>query len=338
MKSQKIVVGVVGVGYWGINLVRNFHSTGRSIVKYACDLSGKNLSKIENLYPAINTTNGYADVIHDGEVDLVCIATPPETHFEIAKKCLESGRNILIEKPMCKTVKEAENLIVLAENKGAQIFVDHTFAFSAPVRKIKECIEKNEIGELLYFDSERINLGLLQKDVNVIWDLAPHDFSIFSYLFPHLKPLSVQVFASRHRHPYLEDIAHIMVRCEKDFIMHVNVSWLSPVKVRKIIIGGEKAMICYDDIHPFEKIKIYDKGIHINGDKENPFFPIYREGDIITPKLDNYEPLALEANHLIDCLLGKDKPLVDGYEGLKIVKLLETCDIALLQRKEIFLK
>jgi predicted dehydrogenase len=239
---------------------------------------------------------------------------------------------------MSKTVKEAETLIDLAQKHNVQVFVDHTFVFSSPVRKIKESIEKNKIGKLLYFDSERINLGLLQKDVNVIWDLAPHDFSICNYLFPHLKLLSVQVFASRHKHPYLEDIAHIMVKYEKDFIMHAHVSWLSPVKIRKIIISGDKGMIWYDDIHPFEKIKIYDKGVHVNLDKETTFFPIYRVGNIITPKLDNYEALNLEANHIIDCLLGKDKPLVDGYEGLKIVKLLEACDKALQKRKEIFLK
>ncbi|MBL7197103.1 MAG: Gfo/Idh/MocA family oxidoreductase [Candidatus Omnitrophica bacterium] len=338
MKEQKILVGVIGAGYWGRNLVRNFYSTGRSTVKYVCDLSKKNINKIKNLHPAINITEKYFDILKDDTVDLVCIATPPETHFEIAKRCIETGKSILVEKPMCKTVKEAEILITLAEKRGVQVFVDHTFNFSAPVRKIKKYIEENKIGKLLYFDSERINLGLLQNNVNVIWDLAPHDFSIFTYLFPHLKPLSVRTFASRHRHPYLEDIAHIMVRCEKNFIMHVHVSWLSPVKIRKIIIAGEKGMVWYDDIHPFEKIRIYDKGVHINRDRESSFFPIYREGDIITPRLENYEALALEAGHIIDCLLGKDKPLVDGYEGLRVVKLLEACNTALLKEKEIFLK
>lgn len=338
MRDYKITVGIIGVGYWGGNLVRVFHATGRSSVKYACDLSDKNLDKIKRLYPSVKTTDKYSDILKDKQINLVCIATPPETHFEIAKRCIEAKKNILIEKPMTKTVQEAERLIDRAQKNNVQIFMDHTFVFSASVRKIKESIEKNKIGELLYFDSERINLGLLQKDINVLWDLAPHDFSIFNYLFPYLEPLSVRVFASRHKHPYLEDIAHIMVRYEKDFIMHVHVSWLSPVKIRKIIIAGDKGMIWYDDIHPFEKIKIYDKGVHINFDKESAFFPIYRDSDIITPKLDNYEPLSLEADHIIDCLLGKDKPLVDGYEGLKVVRLLEACDQALANRQEVFWK
>lgn len=335
MGDYKITVGIVGVGYWGGNLTRVFHSTGRSSVKYVADLSEKNLNKIKKLYLSVDMIHNYSDILKDKQVDLVCVATPPETHFEIARKCIEAKKNILIEKPMSKTVKEAEILIALAKKNRVKIFVDHTFAFSAPVRKIKKSIEENKIGKLLYFDSERINLGLLQKDINVIWDLAPHDFSIFNYLFPRLRPLSVQVFASRHKHPYLEDIAHVMVRYEEDFIMHVHVSWLSPVKTRKIIISGDKGMIWYDDIHPFEKVKIYDKGVHVNFDKETAFFPIYREGDIITPKLDNYEPLSLEAEHIIDCLLGKDKPLVDGYEGLKVVRLLEACNEALFKRKEV---
>lgn len=335
MKNHKINVGIIGVGYWGDNLFRVFNSTGRSSVKYVADLSKENLDKVRKSNPSVEITHNYSEILKDKQINLVCIATPPETHFEIAKKCIEAKKNILVEKPMSKTVKEAEKLINLARKNKVQIFVDHTFVFSAPVRKIKKSIEENKIGKLLYFDSERVNLGLLQKDINVIWDLAPHDFSIFNYLFPHLRPISVQVFASRHKHPSLEDIAHIMVRYEDNFIMHVHVSWLSPVKIRKIIISGDRGMIWYDDIHPFEKIKIYDKGVHVNFDKETAFFPIYREGDIITPKLDNYEPLSLEANHIIDCLLGKDKPLVDGYEGLKVVRLLEACDKALFKRKEV---
>jgi len=338
MKKDKVIIGVVGVGYWGINLVRNFYSTDRGIVGYACDLSRETLSRMKKAYPTIRVVEKYSEILEDKEVDLICIATPPAAHFRIAKKCIEARKNILIEKPMSKTVKEAETLIALARKNNVQIFVDHTFVFSSAVRKIKECIEEHKIGEPLYFDSERINLGLLQKDINVIWDLAPHDFSIFNYLFPSLRPISVQVSASRHKHPYLEDLAHVTVKYQNDFIMHVHLSWLSPLKIRKIIIGGDKGMICYDDIHPYEKIKIYDKGVRVNRDKETPFFPIYREGDIIIPKVRNYEALALEANHIVSCVLGKDKPLVDGYDGLKVVRLLEACDKAILQKREIFLK
>ena len=199
-------------------------------------------------------------------------------------------------------------------------------------------MDEEELGKPLYFDSERINLGLLQKDVNVIWDLSPHDFSIFNYLFPEFEPASLQVFASKHGHPYLEDIAHIMLRCQNGFIVHIKVSWLSPVKIRKIIIGGDKKMVWYDDIHPVEKVKIYDKGVHVNWDMQDAFFPVYRDGNIVTPKLDNYEALSVEANHVVDCLLEGDKPLVDGYQGLRVVRLLEACDQAILKRKEILLK
>ncbi|MBI4845289.1 MAG: Gfo/Idh/MocA family oxidoreductase [Candidatus Omnitrophica bacterium] len=335
MENKMINVGVIGVGYWGGNLVRVFLSTGRSNVKYVSDLHEKNLNKIRMAYPDMIITKNYADILKDKQIDLVCIATPPESHFEIAKKCILAKKNILIEKPMTKTVKEGKVLIGLARKNKVQIFVDHTFVFSATVRKLKSIIDEGKIGGLLYFDSERINLGLLQKDVNVIWDLAPHDFSIFNYLFPKLNPESVQVFASKHKHPYLEDIAHIMIRYKNDFIMHIHVSWLSPVKIRKIIISGDKGMVWYDDIHPFEKIKIYDKGVHVNFNKETAFFPIYRDGDIITPKLNNYEPLNLEANHIIDCLHGSDNPVVDGNEGLKVVQLLEACDKAVSLKREV---
>ena len=338
MEKQKISVGIIGVGYWGGNLVRVFYSNGRSSIKYISDLSEKNLNKVKRLYPTIPTTRDYTDILKDKQIDLVCIATPPGSHFEIAKKCIKAGKNILIEKPMSKTVEEAQALIKLAKKFKVQIFVDHTFVFSASVRKIKKIIDEKKLGELLYFDSERINLGLLQKDVNVIWDLAPHDFSIFNFLFPHLKPVAIQVFGSKHKHPYLEDIAHIVVRYENNFIMHVHVSWLSPVKIRKIIVSGDKGMVWYNDIHPFEKIKIYDKGVHVSFDKETSFFPTYNEGDIIIPKLENYEPLSLEAEHVINCLRGKEKPLVGGTEGLKVVSLLEACDQALVKKREVFWK
>ncbi len=338
MENQKIKVGVIGAGYWGKNLIRNFNSTGRSLVKFVCDLLQDNLQRTKVFYPDTLLTNNYIELLDDEELNLICIATPPETHFKIAKKCIEAGKNVLIEKPMCKTVREAKNLISLANERKVKIFVDHTFVFSAPVQKIKEYIETKKIGNLLYFDSERINLGLLQDNVNVIWDLAPHDFSIFSYLFPGHKLLSVKVLASKHKHPNLEDMAHIMVKCEKDLIMHIHVSWLSPVKIRKLIVGGQKGMIWYDDIHPFEKVKFYDKGVNIDMQKDSSFFPTYREGDITIPKVDNYETLNFETNHIIDCLEGKSKPLVDGEEGLKVVKLLQACDQAISEEKEVFLK
>ncbi len=327
-----INVAVIGLGYWGPNLVRNFEAVDNAKVIYACDLLEENLMKIKKRYPNIKVTKDYKEILKDDKVDLICIATPPATHYKIAKECLESGKNVLIEKPMTTKVKDAEELIEIAKELNLYIFVDHTFVFSPPVRKIKEII--NEIGKPLYFDSERINLGLLQKDVNVIWDLAPHDFSILTFLF-NFKPKSLIAIGSKHKHPYYEDLAHIMIRYDNGFIAHIHVSWLSPVKIRKIIIAGDKKMILYDDTNPFEKVKVYDKGVEVDLSKESPFFPTYRSGDIYVPKIENKEPLRIEVEHIVDCLINKKKPLVDGYEGLKVVKLLEACDKSLREGKEV---
>ncbi|HEC92822.1 MAG TPA: Gfo/Idh/MocA family oxidoreductase [Candidatus Atribacteria bacterium] len=317
-------VGVVGLGYWGPNLVRNFYANDESHVVIACDLADKNLKKISRKYPDIKLTKNYMEILKE-KVDLVCVATPPATHFEIAKFFLQNGVNILLEKPMTAKVTEALELLELSQKKNLNIFVDHPFVFSPPIRKIKELINQNRLGKIWYVDSERINLGLLQKDVNVIWDLAPHDFSILNYLFECL-PVSVQVVASRHKHPYCEDLAHIVLKYNSKFIAHIDVSWLSPVKIRKMIIGGEKGMILYNDIDQVEPVKFYEKRIEIDVSKVSPFHPVYLTGDIWCPKVDKYEPLAKMVENVVNTLYGNEQPVVDGYEGLKVVKLLEACD------------
>ncbi len=326
-----IRVAVIGLGYWGPNLVRNFEAIDNAKVVYACDLVEENLNKIRRSYSSIKLTKDYREILKEN-IDLVCIATPPATHYEIAKDCLESGKHVLIEKPMTTSTDEALELIDIANDHGLKIFVDHTFVFSPPVIKIKELIK--DIGKPLYFDSERINLGLLQKDVNVIWDLAPHDFSILTYLFD-FEPERLIAIGSKLRHPYYEDLAHIMVKYDNGFIAHVHVSWLSPVKIRKTIIAGDRKMILYDDTNFFEKVKVYDKGVDIDLSKESPFFPTYRSGDIYVPKIENKEPLRIEAEHVVDCLLNNKKPKVDGYAGLKVVELLEACDKSLKEAKEV---
>ncbi len=334
MREMKniINVAVIGLGYWGPNLVRNFESLDNAKVVYACDLVEENLRKVGRNYPSIKLIKDYREILKDDDVDLICIATPPASHYRIAKESLEAGKNVLIEKPMATKVEEAEKLIEIAREYNLKIFVDHTFVFSPPVIKIKELI--GEIGKPLYFDSERINLGLLQKDVNVIWDLAPHDFSILTYLFD-FKPKSLIAIGSRLRHPYYEDIVHITLKYENGFIAHVHVSWISPIKIRKTIIAGDKKMILYDDTSFFEKVKVYDKGVDIDLSKESPFFPTYRSGDIFIPKIENREPLKIEAEHVVDCLLNNKKPRVDGYAGLKVVKLLEACDKSLKEGREV---
>lgn len=317
---------VIGLGYWGPNLVRNFYHHPKAKIVAVSDLEESNLTKVKHRYKDIPfVSNNYKDLL-SMDIDLIAIATPPETHYRIAKDCLEFGKNILVEKPFTKTSAEAEELISVAERKNLKIFVDHTFVFHPVVRKMKEIIDSGELGDIYYFDSERINLGLLQTGVNVIWDLAVHDLSILFYLFPNVKFTKVQAFGSRHVHPYFEDIAHVILEGDNRFIAHIHVSWLSPVKIRKTIIGGSEKMLWWDDIHPFEKLKIYNSKIEVKNPGYDPLNPIYIRGDIVIPKLEQYEPLYEEVDSIIDSLLNDKPPLVDGYEGLKVVRVLEECD------------
>jgi len=322
-------VGVIGLGYWGPNLVRNFYQHPEVSVVGICDLDSYKVLEVSKKFKDIEIqTTDYRELLK-ANLDLIAIATPPETHYELAKKALNYEKHILVEKPFTRTSKEAEELIELAEKKNLKIFVDHTFVFHPVVRKIKGIIESGELGEIYYFDSERINLGLLQTGVNVIWDLAIHDLSILLYLFPDLTIKKVRTFASKHIHPYHEDIAHIIIESDSGFIVHIHVSWLSPVKIRKTIIGGSKKMLWWDDIHPFEKLKIYNSQIKVNGKREDPFKPMYIRGDIITVAIENYEPLQREVENIVETLKNNGKAEVSGYDGLKIIKLLEKCDEAL---------
>ena len=324
-----VKVAIIGLGYWGPNLLRNFYQHPEIEVKAICDLDFNKVSKFKNKYKEIAiTTTDYKEILKE-DLDLVAIATPPETHYKIAKDVLLGGKHILVEKPFTKTSEEAEELIEIAEKRNLKIFVDHTFVFHPVVRKIKEILEKRELGEVYYFDSERINLGRLQQGINVIWDLAVHDFSIISYLFSNLSFVKVQAFGSKHIHPYYEDIAHVILESKDGFIAHIHVSWLSPVKIRKTIIGGSEKMLWWDDIHPFEKLKIYDSKIEIDFSKEDPFHPTYIKGEITIIPVENYEPLYKEVDSIVKSIKNNTKPEVDGYEGLRIVKLLESCDKSL---------
>ncbi|WP_456399951.1 Gfo/Idh/MocA family protein [Persephonella sp.] len=321
-----VKVGIVGLGYWGPNLLRNFSQHPYTDVYGICDIDSSKVDKLSAKYKEISfITTDYKELLKE-DIDLVAIATPPETHYEIAKEALMAGKHILVEKPFTRTTREAEELIELAERKNLKIFVDHTFVFHPVVRKIKEIIDSGELGEVYYFDSERINLGLLQTGVNVIWDLAVHDFSIICYLFPDVNFVKINAFGSKHIHPYYEDIAHVMLESDNGLIAHVHVSWLSPVKIRKTIIGGKDKMLWWDDIHPFEKLKLYNSRIEIDFSKEDPIRPTYIKGDIITIAIDNYEPLYKEVENIVSCIVEDKEPEVDGYEGLKVVQLLEKCN------------
>lgn len=322
-------VAVIGAGYWGPNLIRNFLSQDEVENVIACDRDENRLAKMRKTFHGIETSTEYEDVIKRADVEIVAIATPVSLHYEIAKKSLSAGKHCWIEKPMTVNVAEAEELIELAERNNLKIFVDHTFIYTGAVRKMKEIITSGRLGELYYFDSVRVNLGLFQHDVNVIWDLAPHDLSIMDYLLES-KPLAVSATGSCHVGNGLEDIAYLTVQFENNLIAHFHVNWLAPVKIRKTLIGGTKSMIVYDDTEASEKLKIYDKGIEVTT-REGVYDTLvqYRTGDMLSPKLEQTEALNLAAQHFIDCVKNDKKPLTDGISGLNVVRILEASEVSI---------
>lgn len=320
---------VIGVGYWGPNLIRNFLSLDVVESVVACDRDAGRLAKMQRMFHGIETAEDHEQVIARADIDIVVIATPVSSHHEIAKKALLAGKHCFIEKPMTASVAEAEELTALADSKGLTLFVDHTFIYTGAVRKMKEIITSGRLGELYYFDSVRVNLGLFQHDVNVIWDLAPHDLSIMDYLLGQ-QPVSVSAVGSCHVGNGLEDIAYLTLMFENDLIAHFHVNWLAPLKIRKTLIGGTRSMIVYDDTEASEKVKIYDKGIDVTT-KEGVYNTLvqYRTGDMLSPKLDQQEALAVGTRHFIDCIIAKKKPLTDGQAGLNVVRILEASEISI---------
>jgi predicted dehydrogenase len=320
-------VAVIGLGYWGPNLVRNFLSQPDVEQVIACDMKEDRLNNIRHKFPSVKLSNHCEETL-TGDSDLIVIATPVATHYPIAKKALENGKHIWVEKPFTATVAEAEELIEIAETRNLKIFVDHTFIYNGAVIKIKELIEKGELGNILYFDSERINLGLFQRDVNVIWDLAPHDLSIMYYVLgKKAKAISSTGIANFNGK---ENIAHISIYFEDNCFAHFHVNWVSPVKIRRMIVGGTKKMLVYDDMENFEKIKVYDSGIEIKTTEGiHEALVQYRIGDMFSPKVNQTEALALGARECLDAIKEDRQPLTNGYDGLEIVKLLEASDKSL---------
>jgi predicted dehydrogenase len=328
-------VAVIGAGYWGPNLIRNFLMLDEVEALVACDLDEGRLARMRKLFHGIETSTDHDEIIGRGDIDIVVIATPVSTHHEIAKKALLAGKHCFIEKPMTASVPEAEELIGIAAANGLKLFVDHTFIYTGAVRKMKEIITSGRLGEIYYFDSVRINLGLFQHDVNVIWDLAPHDLSIMDYLLGQ-KALSVSAIGSCHVGNGLEDIAYLTLEFENDLIAHFHVNWLAPMKIRKTLIGGTKSMIVYDDTEASEKVKIYDKGIDVTT-REGVYDTLvqYRTGDMLSPKLDQDEALAVGTRHFIDCILNDTEPLTDGQAGLNVVRILEASAISIKNRGQL---
>lgn len=323
-----ICIGIVGYGYWGPNLSRNFHDIRDVEVKYVCELSPDRLFLAKKRYPGVEAVQDYKCILLDDSVDAVVIATPVSTHFHLVNESLKVGKHVLVTKPMAASVKESEKLIEVAEERGKILMVDHTFIYTGAVRKLKEIIEEKRLGELYYFDSVRVNLGLFQHDVNVIWDLAPHDISIMDYVIDK-RAISVSATGLSHFSNGLENMAYVIVYFEDSTIAHFHVNWIAPVKLRKILIGGSERMLVYDDMEPSEKIKIYDKGVTIeNGNKDNIYEMLvqYRIGDMWAPKIDQTEALKVECENFVDCIQNNKKPITDGQSGLRVVKILEAAE------------
>ena len=317
-----IQVGIIGYGYWGPNLVRNFFSQKNCTIKAVADSRPNRLELVSKTYPSVTTLQNADDLINDKDIDAVIIATPVFTHFELAKKALLNGKHVLLEKPMASSVKECEILIDLAQQKNLLLMVDHTFLYTGAVEKIKELVDGGTLGNTKYLDSTRINLGLFQPDFNVLWDLAPLDLSILRYVHDE-KPYSINTTGISHTNNGIENIAFMTINYTSGFIAHLNCSWTSPVKVRQMLIGGDKKMIIYNDVEPTEKIKVYDTAYEVKTDEDkNQILVDYRVGDIYVPKINNKEALASVATDFITGIMEKKEPRSSSQIGLDIVKLL----------------
>jgi predicted dehydrogenase len=333
-------IGVIGYGYWGPNVVRNFALQPDCRVTTICDCDPAARARALVQYPAAQVITDASEVVTSPEIDAVAIVTPVSTHHALARQALANGKHIFVEKPFTAESRQAEDLIELAERKNLIIMVDHTFLFTGAVRKMKELIDQGELGRLYYYDSTRVNLGLFQHDVNVVWDLAVHDLSIIDYVLP-VRPVAVSATGLGHVTGQPENIAYLTLFFDAPLIAHVHVNWLAPVKVRRTLIGGSRKMIVYDDLEPSEKIKVYDKGITVNGAGHDvnaastPNYQMlvgYRAGDMWAPQLDMTEALTVEMRHFLECIDQGRQPIADAPSGLRVVEILEAASQSLRQR------
>lgn len=328
--KEILSVGVVGCGYWGPNLIRNFSSLTDCRVKWVCDADEKRLGHMKKLYPGVETTRDYDVLVNDKELDAIVIATPVYLHHEMAKKSLTAGKHTFIEKPMAPSAAQCAELVALAEKKNLTLMVGHTFIYSAPVRKIKEIVDSGDIGEVQYISSRRLNLGLFQKDINVTWDLAPHDIAIILYLLGRV-PVTINCQGKAHVNKDIEDVTNMSLNFSNGGFAIVHSSWLDPNKVREMVIVGSKRMIVYDDNQPLEKIKIYDKRVETppHYDTFAEFQYSYHYGDAYIPYIKQVEPLKTECQHFLDCIRKGERPLTCGLGGLRVVQILEAASQSL---------
>lgn len=333
-----INLGIIGYGYWGPNLVRNFASNRHFQVTAVADNRQERLALVSRQYPAIATTTDPDELLRNPSIDAVAIATPVFTHFNFARTALMNGKHVLLEKPMTSSLAEAEELISLAASKGLSLMVDHTFLYTGAVRKIRQLIDEDVIGRVQYLDSTRINLGLFQPDINVLWDLAPHDISIMTHLVGE-KPYSLSASGVSHTNNGLENIAYLTVNFASGFIAHFNCSWSSPVKIRMMLIGGDRKMIVYNDVEPTDKIRIYDTGYTVKNDEDKQKLLIdYRTGDIFIPKTPSTEALALMVEDFALSITEKRAPVSDSASGLAVIRILEASSESLRHHgKEVLL-
>ncbi len=331
MKKALINVGVVGYGYWGPNVARNFHNPGVSEVTVITDKREDCLQRAQLAHPQAKVTADSREVLESPDIDAVAVVTPVWTHYELAKAALENGKHVFVEKPFTATVAQAEELIELAARKNLQIMVDHTFLFTGAVMKIRQLVDEGILGNLFYYDSMRVNLGLFQHDINVIWDLAPHDLSIMDYVIQKA-PEAMVATGEKHLNNHV-DVAFLTIYFPDNVVAHINVNWLSPVKVRTTLIGGEKKMVVWNDLEADEKIKIYDKGVSVkNGEGMYNLLVSYRSGDMWAPRVQQTEALKAEISHFMECIASGRPALNDGHAGLRVVRLLEAAEQSLKAR------
>ena len=321
---NKVRVAIVGCGYWGQNLIRNFAESADVELAAVCDFNLNALARTKRRYPSVELKQDFQQVLSDSHIQAVVIATPASTHYPFAHQALRAGKHVLVEKPLATSTQQVLELMELADKHNRTLMVDHTFIYTGAVRHMRSMIDAGEIGELLYFDSVRISLGIVQSDINVIWDLASHDFSIMDYLCSE-DPVAVSAIGAKQIGCAFENIAYVTAHFESKMIAHFHLNWLAPVKVRKTLVGGTKKMIVYDDMETAEKVRVYDKGITVNHDPEHRERVLagYRNGDVVAPNLDTVEALGLMTSEFIDSIMQERLPISDGYAGYRIVRLLE---------------
>jgi predicted dehydrogenase len=330
-----IGIGVIGYGYWGPNLVRNFSDIPTVDLRWVCDLQTERLARLRSRYPAVQITENMNDVLSDPKVDAVAIATPVSTHFELAMKALRAGKSVFVEKPITATSEQARRLIEEADRRGLVVAVDHTFIHTGAVKKLREVI-RNDLGEVYYYDSVRVNLGIFQHDVSVMWDLAVHDLSIMDFVLG-AHPVAVSAIGMSHVAGTPENIAYLNLHFDSKLMAHVHVNWLAPLKVRRTLVGGSHKMVVYDDLEPSEKIKVYDRGITLDpmapraGERRNQMRIGYRAGDMFAPRLDVTEALGCELNEFVGCVERGTRPTADGQAGLRVVNILEAATQSMAQ-------